>query len=48
MQLQERTKILIMKQNRWMFSYDIFKDSGTGGGGKQCLKNALKIASITQ
>lgn len=32
----------IMKQNRWIFSYDIFKESGKGEGGKQCLKNALK------
>ena len=31
-----------------MFSYDIFKDSGKGGGGNQSLKNALKRASITQ
>ena len=42
MQLQERAKILIMRQTRQMFPYDIFKDSGKGGGGKQCLKNALK------
>lgn len=31
-----------MKQNRRIFSYNIFKECGKGEGGKQCLKNALK------